>query len=249
MQAVSLSYFRFDGAAARAWAFSQMPLARRPLRALPAIGFIKQFGTGTREGFHPVPNLGVYAIMAAWPSLDHARAQVNDSSVFQRYRDHASENFNVYIRAISARGEWDATQPFAVENASETPLPMAVLTRATVKPRHVIPFWTRTPNIEADVRDQTHLLFKCGMGEVPWFQQVTFSIWDDVAAMKAFAFAKTGFHSQAVKNVRENGWFKEELYARFRVLAHDGTWEARDPLARTRAAPSATRDMAPVSAL
>jgi spheroidene monooxygenase len=32
--------------------------------------------------------------------------------------------------------------------------------------------------------------------------------------------------------VREGGWFREELYARFRILGDTGTWEGRPPLAQ-----------------
>ncbi len=98
---------------------------------------------------------------------------------------------------------------------------MAILTRATIKKRHALAFWRETPDISSHVREQTHMKFKIGLGEVPLFQQVTFSVWDDAEAMKAFAY-KSAFHGEAVKRVRANGWFKEELYARFAILAAEG---------------------------
>ncbi len=104
---------------------------------------------------------------------------------------------------------------------------MAILTRATIKKRHALAFWRETPDISSHVREQTHMKFKIGLGEVPLFQQVTFSVWDDAEAMKAFAY-KSAFHGEAVKRVRANGWFKEELYARFAILAAEGCWEGRD---------------------
>jgi spheroidene monooxygenase len=90
-------------------------------------------------------------------------------------------------------------------------------------------FWRHTPDISETVRGETHLCFKIGMGEVPWLQQVTFSIWDDIEAMKAFAY-RSRSHANAIRHVREGGYFKEELYARFRVLAAEGTWQGRDVL-------------------
>jgi spheroidene monooxygenase len=54
--------------------------------------------------------------------------------------------------------------------------------------------------------------------------QITFTIWDDADAMKAFAYRPGGPHTTAVEAVRREGWFKEELYARFRVVGIDGTW-------------------------
>lgn len=104
-----------------------------------------------------------------------------------------------------------------------------MLTRATVRLRHLLRFWRQTPDISATVREQTHLLFKIGMGEVPWIQQVTFSVWDDPQAMTAFAYGSRS-HGEAVRRVRDGGWFREELYARFRVLGCEGTWNGRPVL-------------------
>lgn len=230
MQAVAISFFRFEGVAARLWAFSQMQLARARLRETREIGFFKLFGTGTGEGFTPVPNFGVYAVLTTWADLDAARRGLSKGEVFRRYREHAREASTVYLSAISSRGRWDGRAPFEVEPPAEPTRPLAVLTRATLKARHLAAFWRNTPGISVTIRGEDHLRFKIGMGEVPWLQQVTFSIWDDPEAMKAFAY-RSASHAAAVRGVRENGWFREELYARFRVLGFEGTWEGRNPLA------------------
>lgn len=246
MQAVSISFFRFEGVAARLWAFGQMQFARAPLKRLADIGFFKLFGTGTGEGFTPVPNFGVYAILATWPSLAVARRTVAAADVFERYRRHAAESFTIYLSAVSSRGQWDGGSPFAINSEAAAPDTIAVLTRATVKKRFLYSFWSQTPDISGTVREQTHLRFKMGMGEVPWLQQVTFSVWDDAEAMKAFAYSSQS-HGEAVRRVRQNGWFHEELYARFRVLAAEGTWGGRAPLAACLPQANAT-GAAPVAA-
>ena len=64
-------------------------------------------------------------------------------------------------------------------------------------------------------------------------QQVTFSIWPSKAAMDGFA--RTGAHAEAIRAVRDEGWFKEELYARFAVQSDSGTWGGTSPLARLEA--------------
>ena len=71
-------------------------------------------------------------------------------------------------------------------------------------------------------------MFKIGIGEVPWLHQVTFSIWPD-AARKA-NIARTGPQAEAIRAVREEGWFREELYARFTLLGDEGTWGGTSPL-------------------
>ena len=47
--------------------------------------------------------------------------------------------------------------------------------------------------------------------------------------MAAFARAD-GPHARAIRAVREGNWFREELYARFRVTGEMGTWGGRNPL-------------------
>ncbi|MEM6616088.1 MAG: spheroidene monooxygenase [Pseudomonadota bacterium] len=223
MQAISLSIFRFDDASDRIWAFSQMQFSRAALRRMPGASFVKQFGTGTGEGFTPLPNFGVYAVMCTWPSLERAREAVECERPLVRYQSHASETLNLFLSATSSRGEWDGRKPFEVTSPPTPSLPVAVLTRATVKPSHVMRFWRHTPGISDDIRRQNHLMFKLGMGEVPWLQQVTFSIWNDVEALRQFAYQNKA-HREAIADVRNHNRFKEELYARFEVLASEGSW-------------------------
>jgi spheroidene monooxygenase len=235
MAIVSISFHRFEGVFARTWAFSQMLWARFALARMKEISFFKLFGSGTGEGFTPVPNLGVYAILAVWPDAETARRGVAEGTVFRRYRAHATENATVFMTPASSRGLWDRHNPFPVTNPDPASLPgIAVITRATLKKRHVLRFWRQQPDVSATVRTEEALQFKIGLGEVPWFQQVTFSVWRDSAAMQAFAY-RSSSHGEAIQRVRHNGWFKEELYARFRVLAFDGQWEGGDPLEAHRA--------------
>lgn len=38
-----------------------------------------------------------------------------------------------------------------------------------------------------------------------------------------------GPHAQAIRAVRDGKWFREELYARFRVADEIGSWEGQSP--------------------
>jgi spheroidene monooxygenase len=49
--------------------------------------------------------------------------------------------------------------------------------------------------------------------------------------MAAFAH-RDGPHARAIRAVREGNWFREELYARFRVLGAEGQWSGGNPLSR-----------------
>lgn len=225
-QVVSLSFYRFDSFSARLWAFTMMGLARSPMARTPGIGFWKLCGSGTGEGFTPKPNFGVYAILATW--ADEATAKRETArGVFARYRAKSDEDWTVFMSPTSARGDWAGVQPFLPHDGPSTG-PIAALTRASVKPGMARRFWGRVPNISAVIGADPSVLFKLGIGEKPLVHQVTFSIWPDAAAMNNFA--RTGPHAEAIKAVRTDGWFSEELYARFSLVSDRGTWGGRSPL-------------------
>ncbi len=206
-----------------------MGLARRPLARVPRIGFWKLFGSGSGEGFTPLPNTSVYAILATWPDMAAAVAGLGRARVFQRYRFHASESWNLFLLPTSSRGTWSGVAPFEPE-LGKTGASIVALTRATVRPRALLRFWRRVPAISYRIGSDPRVAFKIGIGEVPWLHQVTFSIWPDAAAMSDFARAD-GPHARAIQAVRSGNWFREELYARFQIIADSGTWGGRSPIA------------------
>ena len=199
---------------------------------VPDIGFWKLFGSGTGEGFTPIPNTAVYAILATWPNESIARNRLEQTRIFRRYASRASETWHLFLAATSVRGVWSGVQPFAV-SATPQAGPLAAMTRATIKPRILPKFWGRVPAISDVIGTDPNVAFKIGIGEVPWLHQVTFSIWPNTEAMAAFARAD-GPHARAIQAVRDGAWFHEELYARFQILGEAGTWEGQSPLNRLK---------------
>lgn len=232
-QIVTLSFYRFQGPRAQIWAFTMMGLARRAMARVPGIGFWKLCGSGTGVGFTPRPNLSVYAILATWPDAATARAQICGAGIFGRYRARAVESWTVLLSPTSVRGAWSGKTPF-VAGAEPAQGTLAALTRATIRPSVLARFWRRVPDISAVIGNEANVMFKIGIGEVPWLHQVTFSIWPDAASMSAFA--RTGPHAEAIRAVRADNWFSEELYARFAVHSDIGTWNGASPLAAKDAA-------------
>ena len=228
MQTAALSLFRFDRVRDRLWVLGQMATARPALARLPGLSFCKLCGSGTGEGFTPRANTAVWAILSVWADAGTARAQTAEAAVFRRWRDRAGESWTVFLAPVSARGAWSGRAPFTPATAPAEG-PLAALTRATIRPSRMMRFWEREPAISARIGADPNVIFKIGIGEVPFLHQVTFSIWPDAAAMSAFA--RTGAHAEAIRAVRAEGWFTEELYARFRVTGSVGRWQGKDPLA------------------
>lgn len=225
---MSISFFQFSGLG-RLWAFGMMGLARPYLSRVEGLSFWKLCGSGTGEGFTPVPNTGVYAVLSVWENMETARKQTK-SGVFAKYISMSRESWTVFLAATSSRGSWSGRNPFSETVASRSG-PVAALTRATIKPWKAVQFWRRVPNISAVIGEDPHVAFKIGIGEVPLLHQVTFSIWPDTETMAGFA-RKDGPHARAIRAVREGDWFREELYARFRVVGSSGTWNGAEPLHR-----------------
>ncbi|MEQ8366497.1 MAG: spheroidene monooxygenase [Roseicyclus sp.] len=238
MQSVTLSLYRFGSVPARAWALAQMGIARFALKAVRDIGMVKLCGSGVGEGFTPIPNTAVYAILATWPDHDTARRAMFGTRVFRRYGDVADETMTIFLTPTAARGAWDGKAPFVAQDVVSDG-PVAALTRATIRARTAVRFWRREPAISRAIGSDPNVLFKIGIGELPLLRQVTFSVWPDTATMADFA-RRDGPHAAGIRAVREGGLFKEELYARFRVDAVEGMWDGRAPdLAR----PTAQQDM------
>ena len=211
-----------------------MATARFALSKLSGLSFWKLCGSGTGEGFTPKPNWGVWAILSVWDNDDDQRAGLQ-SAVFKKWRSKSDENWTVTLRANQARGTWSDQHPFAVD-APIGPGPIVALTRATIRPRILAKFWQRVPNISAVIGADPNVIFKIGIGEVPWLHQVTFSIWPDAKSMANFA-RRDGPHAKAIQAVRDGNWFKEELYARFHLLDDQGTWNGVRPLSDMKGTP------------
>ena len=224
-QIVSISFFRFEGVFQKLWAFSQMGFARKKLKKIKQISFFKLFGSGTGEGFTPYPNTSVYAILSVWNNLGEAENNIEEREIYENYRTHSIENWTVFLSPISSKGYWDKTNPFKpnkIEFKKKDHM-LAALTRATIKPKIMLKFWSKVPAISKVIGNDKNVLFKMGLGEIPWFHQVTFSIWPNAKTMADFA-RKDGPHAKAIKSVREGNWFSEELYARFEVKKAIGKW-------------------------
>ncbi|NCU19971.1 spheroidene monooxygenase [Candidatus Falkowbacteria bacterium] len=245
MTTVCLSLFRFPTVTGRLWVLGQMALARLSLRQIPGLKFYKLLGTGSDAGFTPSPNTAVWGILTVWDDEATARERLAKEWVFNNWRSNASENWTCYLEPTAAKGKWGGKVPFETgkyESNAVIDGPMVALTRAQIRFRKTPDFWQRVPKIQEMVAADPNVIFKIGLGEWPVLYQATFSIWPDSTTMNAFARGNTP-HGIALRDAYKLDWLVEYMFARFRLIGSEGTWEGKDPLERLKQpAPKAPKE-------
>lgn len=219
-------------------AFQYRPLARfrafanmgrvltQPFRA-PGLQFSKLMGTGINFGL--LPDFSTYVWLGVWDDETTARA-IPQTDLYQYLSRGVQQTSTLYLQPQRTHGLWDGQNPFAVSKTGQTTdaklpvnLPVAVLTRATIRPRALPDFWRHVPQARQRLTDHADdLLFGIGVGEVPLVQQCTISVWRDAAAVDRYAYRQSG-HREVVRLTRERNWYTEELFARFSVLRAEGS--------------------------
>lgn len=134
----------------------------------------------------------------------------------------AVESATLHLRPLASRGRWDGVDPFPDLEAAGGAGPVAVLTRASLRPRDVRRFYAAVPAIAAEVG--ADLAF--GFGEAPLLRQGTFSMWGSAAALASFR-RDAPAHAAAMRRTPEIGWYAEELFARFAIVDATGSIDGR----------------------
>lgn len=226
---VTLTLCGYRGAA-QMWAFNKMGSAPRALARVPGLRFWKLLGTGRGLGFTLRPDFARYGVLGVWETPAAANQFLTESPLMRAYRQHAHEIYTLRLRAFQAHGAWAGGNPFlplgAPPPAGE---PVAVLTRATIRLRKLRAFWRAVPATSDALAVAPGLLASIGIGEVPFIRAATFTIWRGIDDLRRYAYTTTA-HREAIRRRAEEGWYGEELFARFAILASEGAWDGRDPL-------------------
>lgn len=202
-----------------------VPRERLRLGRLPGVAWGRHLGTSAGSG-----TLG--ADLARWGWLctwdDDAAASRFHADLHERLRP--AELATLTLRVLRARGRWGGDElPPAPEARSDSPGgPVVVLTRARVRVSRWRPFTAAVPPVDDDLGAATGRLRSVGVGEWPVLVQGTVSVWQDTGSM--IAFARTEAHRRAVRRTADEGWYAEELFARFTLERAEGTWDGASPL-------------------
>jgi hypothetical protein len=205
-------------------AVALMATQRMALRTVPGLRFWKLLGTGDGRTFSARdadPNR--WGVFTVFDSSDDLRAY-QCGEVAQAWARIADESWFAELDPTRALGTWAGFQLPTRDghNGSRIDGPIAVLTRARVRPRHWRRFAAAVPPVAAQSRQAPGLRVAIGIGEAPIGMQATFSIWDDERSMTQFAY-RDAAHTDVISRTHSEGWYAEELFARFALVRTSGT--------------------------
>ena len=220
-----------------------MAVHRLPLWLNKNIRFYKLLGCGKNGTFDKVPDLQQWGILTVqslkfevrgleYDSIDslHLIKKLYGSFISTWYRLFRCEIFTILLEPIEGHGLWNAKEVFGnlPGNSSHTGS-IAILTRATIRFNKLKYFWQHVAAVSEKMASANGFITSLGIGEVPWIKQGTFSVWKSKEDMMAFAYGMKE-HTEVIKKTREQQWYSEEMFVRFRIIGYCGSISGKDPL-------------------
>lgn len=207
---------------------ARLGLDRRRLRVVDGLVFWRLLGTARADETASSSDLRRSALFAVWEDEEALDRFLDRHPITRRWED-AEEAWHVRLRGAGGHGAWRGVAVLEGLERGDASGPVAVLTRADVRPRSWRAFTRASRRVGPEVRAAPGLLAVVGIGEVPVARLGTFSLWASLDAALAFA-TKVPEHREVVRRTRAGDWYGEELFARFEPYASAGTWGGRDPL-------------------
>ena len=213
----SVSFFHFKKN--RFWAFKQMGLAPVQFKDTAGLHFFKFLGTGGGSGFSLWPDFSTYALLGVWETQEHFETHLKQHPIYKAYTKRAFQSRHLLLQPIHSHGKWSGKNPFKTpsKGTRKDSSPLVIITRATLNWRRLLAFWRAVPHASRAISKAKGVRFYKGIGEWPFIQQATLSIWENAAAVHEFAYA-TQEHAQIVTQTRQQKWYKEDLFVRFELL-------------------------------
>ena len=215
----TLTFFSFKNS--KFWAFKQMGNANSSLAKIEGLQFYKLLGTGGGAGFSLTPDFSTYAFLGVWEHLEYYENCLNTHPFFKEYQKRAQLQRDLVLEAVVSHGKWSGSNPFRSEKQNtlnSAPLKAVVITRATLNWNRLFSFWRAVPAASRAIENAKGVLYYKGIGELPFVQQATVSIWENFEAINTFAY-KGKEHAKIVEMTKKRKWYKEDLFSRFYLLS------------------------------
>ncbi|GMQ31406.1 spheroidene monooxygenase [Algoriphagus confluentis] len=227
-QCAVLQLFSFKGAISKTWGAYRMFHSRLFTPYFPGLQFIKPLGIGSGHGYRAWPK---WEASGFFMVFENAKAAMDFRSreEFGEFLEKSEENYCIFMTPTSSRGSWSSFDSWQISEEKGTSGLICSLTRASLKPEFLYRFWKMVSPISLEQKDYKGLVFSQGIGELPLVEQATFTVWESVEEMEAFA--RKSFHGEAVREVYRLNGFKEQMFTRFFPWHSEGTWGGKDALA------------------
>lgn len=225
---VSLTMVRY-----RKWlvpvALLAMAVHRAPMKRQKGCSFWQLLGSGKNGTFSLKPDWQQWGLFAVWNDRENFDSFYTQSFVAKWWDIFGCEKWTILCEPLQSHGKWDGKEPFGNVNTQNYDGPVAVLTRATLRFKRLKNFWSNVDEVSELMRRSPGYIMSLGIGERPIYRQATFSIWNSPDDVKAFAYGSKE-HAEVIRKTRDEGWYSEELFARFKPMAATGTLNNEDPL-------------------
>jgi len=193
--------------------------------------FWKLLGSGHNGTFDLKPDWQQWGLLAVWNEREDFDRFYNHSFISKWWKLLATENWTILCHPLQSHGKWDGKEPFGKPDVQNYTGKVAVLTRATIRINKLKNFWSNVDDVANLMVNAKGFITSFGIGEAPVYRQATFSIWESLDDVKAFAY-QSREHAEVIKKTRLENWYSEELFARFMPIESFGTIKGKDPLAR-----------------
>lgn len=201
----------------RFWAFTQMQLAHRFLSPTKGLVFYKLLGTGSGHGFSLWPDFSTYALLTVWESEQDKHHFTSHNKAFLEMTKRSHKQKTIELLSIHSHGSWSGQQPFKQKNTAPENAKIGIITRATLRPSKLLEFWRHVPQASKAIKNAKGVKWYKGIGEWPFVQQATFSVWDHQDSVMEYAY-KDSNHASIVKKTKKRKWYKEDMFARFAIV-------------------------------
>lgn len=205
------------------WAFKQMGIAAGKLKSVKGLQFFKFLGTGGGSGFSLTPDFSTYAFLGVWNDRSQYNDCMNEHPVFLQYKEKASSQRELVLGPVNSHGKWSGKNPFKTQENPKSSFEdfnfkAVVITRATLRWNRLLSFWKAVPAASRAINNAQGVSYFKGIGELPFIQQATVSIWESFDAVNTFAY-KGKEHATIVKETKQKKWYKEDLFSRFFLIS------------------------------
>ena len=208
----------------------RLGLDRPRLSRVDGLVFWRLLGTGSGDNTGGGADLARTAVFAVWDDEAALDAFLATSSLAARWHT-AQESWHVRLRSVGGHGRWRGIDPLDGMELGSSGGTIAIITRADVHRHSWRAFGAASNIVDAELHAAPGLIDVVGIGEAPIGRLATFSLWESLAAARSFAYSMPD-HIEVMRRTRAEGWYAEELFARFEPYASAGTWNGRDPLER-----------------